>query len=189
MLEVEMKFPGADFAALERQLVDWGAVADQPLEEADLYLNAPDRDFGVTDEALRLRRIGPACLITYKGPKQGTTGKTRLEVEAPLAPGEEAAEKCRQIFVHLGYRPVTVVRKVRRIYHLRRHDFALEICLDEVDDLGQFAELEIQAPPEQLEAARQVLLDTAAALGLGREERRSYLQLLLAAREEKGSPS
>ena len=58
MLEVEMKFPVADFAPLEGKLRDWGAHAAGVRQEADHYFNAPDRDFARTDEALRLRRIG-----------------------------------------------------------------------------------------------------------------------------------
>src|SRR5947209_17887295 len=88
MLEVEMKFPGADFARLERSLSEWGATADPPLEEADHYFNSPDRDFAVTDEALRLRRIGSTNRVTYKGPKRGNVGKTRTEIEVPLAEGD-----------------------------------------------------------------------------------------------------
>ena len=186
MLEVEMKFPGADFAALERQLAAWGAHAAAPLDEADHYFNAPDRDFAATDEALRLRRIGSANRVTYKGPKRGTRGKTRTEVEVPLGEGDETAEQFRALLVHLGYRPVAVVPKRRRIYHLERGGFALEVCLDEVEGLGRFAEIEIQAPEGQLPEAERVLHETAAALGLGREERRSYLEMLLAAGRGKG---
>ena len=70
MLEVEMKFPVADFAALERRLAEWGARADALRTDADHYVNAPDRDFARTDEALRLRRTGSANHVTYKGPKR-----------------------------------------------------------------------------------------------------------------------
>jgi adenylate cyclase class 2 len=186
MLEIEMKFPGADFPALERRLAEWGAVAEPAIDEADHYFNAPDRDFAVTDEALRMRRIGPTNRVTYKGPKRGTTGKTRTEIEVPLAGGDAAAADFARLLQALGYRPVAVVRKRRRIYRLQRGGFALEICLDEVEGLGRFAEVEIVAPEEQLAAARTVLLETATALGLGGEQRRSYLELLLAARG--GSP-
>ena len=48
-MEIEMKFPGADFTALERRLAEWGALAESAIEEADHYFNAPDRDFAVTD--------------------------------------------------------------------------------------------------------------------------------------------
>jgi adenylate cyclase class 2 len=182
MLEIEMKFPGADFPILERRLTEWGAVAEAAIDEADHYFNAPDRDFAVTDEALRLRRIGPANRVTYKGPKRGTTGKTRTEIEVPLAEGDAVAVDFSRLLQSLGYRPVGVVRKRRCIFRLKRGGFPMEVCLDEVEGLGRFAEVEIVAPEEELAAARAVLLETAAALGLSGEQRRSYLEMLLASR-------
>jgi len=184
MLEVEMKFPDADFVLVEKRLAEWGAREAVQRQEADHYFNAPDRDFGQTDEALRLRRVGQANFVTYKGPKRDSQTKTRTEVEVPLAEGDPAADGFARILTHLGYRAVAVVRKQRRIYHLEQDGFSLEVCLDEVDGLGRFVELEIQAPEEQLEPAQAVLLRLAAALGLSRTERRSYLELLLAAREK-----
>jgi adenylate cyclase class 2 len=191
MLEIEMKFPDADFAALERLLAAWGARPDRPVEEADSYFNSsdPHRDFARTDEALRLRQVGPANFVTYKGPKRGTQTKTRTEIEVPLGDGEEAARDFAAVLTHLGYRFVAVVRKRRRISHLERDGFPLQVCLDEVEGLGRFAEVEIMAPEEQLDSARSVLLRTATALGLQGEERRSYLELLLARRDgERKSP-
>jgi adenylate cyclase class 2 len=183
MLEVEMKFPGADFAALEGTLAAWGASRDAERTDADHYFNAPDRDFARTDEALRLRRIGAANYVTYKGPKRDVKTKTRTEVEVPLAEGDEAARDFARLLTHLGYRPTAVVRKQRTVYHLTRGGFALEVCLDEVEGLGRFVELEILAPEDQLERARAVLLDTAGQLGLIASERRSYLELLLEKRQ------
>jgi adenylate cyclase class 2 len=190
MLEIEMKFPGADLAALERLLADWGARPEPAIEEADTYFNSsdPHRDFARTDEALRLRQVGPANFVTYKGPKRGTQTKTRTEIEVPLGEGEQAARDFASILTHLGYRFVAVVRKRRRVYHLEREGFPVQVCLDEVDGLGRFAEVEIMAPEEQLEAGKAALLRAAAALGLSEEERRSYLELLLARQsgERKG---
>jgi adenylate cyclase class 2 len=179
MLEVEMKFPVDDFGPLRRQLAAWGASGPEDREDADAYYNAPDRDFARTDEALRLRRIGPANYVTYKGPKRDAQTKTRTEVEVGLAPGAEAAAAFGGLLTHLGYRFVRVVHKRRAVYRLEREGFALEASLDEVDGLGRFVELEIQAPEEQMETARAVLLRTAGALGLAAAERRSYLELLL----------
>src|SRR5262249_31229548 len=173
MLEIEMKFPVADFAALEHTLSAWGAARAESREDADRYFNAPDRDFARTDEALRLRRIGPANYVTYKGPKRDARTKTRTEVEVPLAEGDEAARDFAALLTHLGYRPTAVVRKRRTIYHLTRDGFAMEACLDEVEGLGRFVELEILAPEEQLEKARAVLMETAGRLGLSASERRS----------------
>lgn len=181
MLEIEQKFAVADFAAIEKCLSEWQARRGAEHTEIDHYFNAPDRDFACTDEAFRLRRIGDANLLTYKGPKHAGAVKVRTELEIPLRDGDEAAAQIQQMLVHLGYRPVAVVRKHRRQYHLDRGDFAPTVCLDEVERLGRFVEVEIVADDERKDAARTVLADTAAALGLTNLERRSYLNLLLTA--------
>jgi adenylate cyclase class 2 len=182
MLEIEQKFVNADVAAIEKRLAQWNARLGEEQSEADHYFNAPDRDFARTDEAFRLRRIGAANFLTYKGPKHPGAVKVRTELEIPLRDGEEAATQLMQLLAHLGYRAVAVVRKRRRTYHLVRGGFALAVCLDQVEELGRFAEVEIVAPDEQVEAARSVLADTAAALGLTNLEPRSYLNLLLTTR-------
>ena len=79
MLEVEMKFAGVNFTDLERRLSEWGARPDPPIDEADHYFNAPDRDFARTDEALRVRRIGTSNHVTYKGPKRDAQTKTSAD--------------------------------------------------------------------------------------------------------------
>jgi adenylate cyclase class 2 len=178
MLEVELKFPVPDHDALAEKLRQLGGVAGPPIAEVDHYVNAPDRDFAHTDEALRLRRIGPANRVTYKGPKLDTQTKTRTEVEVALADGDQPAADLLRLLTLLGYRPTAEVRKRRQIWHLHRAGFDVQVCLDDVAGLGRFAELEIIAAPEQLDAARAVLLQLAGDLGLSGSERRSYLQML-----------
>jgi adenylate cyclase class 2 len=187
MLEIEQKFAGADFTAIERRLAEWGARPGGEHVEADHYFNAPDRDFARTDEAFRLRRVGPANFLTYKGPKRPAAVKTRTELEVPLPDGDAAAVQFTELLGHLGYRFVAVVRKQRRLYHLRREGFDLTVCLDEVDGLGRFAELEVLAPEDQVARVSAVLTQTAAELGLTNVERRSYLGMTLAARAEVSS--
>jgi adenylate cyclase class 2 len=185
MLEIEMKFPVSDFASVEKALRDRGAQDPRVLQETDHYFNAPDRDFARTDEALRVRRIGRANFVTYKGPRRDKQTKTRTEVEVPLAEGEEVAIGFQRVLQHLGYRPVLVVRKERRILSLSCPPFRVEACLDRVVDLGCFVELEIVAEENRLDEARQALLDLAQQLGLKNFERRSYLELLLAQQGQK----
>src|SRR5476651_149116 len=120
MLEIEMKFPAPDIVLIEKTLKNWHARAEEARVEADHYFNAPDRDFARTDEAFRLRRIGLANIITYKGPKQPGLTKTRTEIEVALEPGAQAADDFCRLLTHLGYRAVAVIRKNRRIYHLQR---------------------------------------------------------------------
>jgi adenylate cyclase class 2 len=185
MLEVEMKFPVSDFGAVEKRLADWHAVRKDPITETDHYFNAPDRDFARTDEALRIRRIGTANYLTYKGPRLDLRTKTRNELETPLRPGDEAAEEMTSILLCLGYRPVAAVHKKRQRFELLRHHFSLEVSLDDVDEVGRFVEVEILAPDHELESARSTLLQVSGELGLSTSERRSYLEMLLTARQSK----
>jgi adenylate cyclase class 2 len=186
MLEIEQKYAHADFATLERRLAELGARPDLGVVESDQYFNAPDRDFARTGEAFRLRRIGAKNLLTYKGPREPHAIKTRTELEIALRDGEEAAAEHAQLLRHLGFHPVAVVRKRRRPFKLDRGGFPLEVCLDEVEELGRFAEVEALAEPDRMQDAHAVLAGLAAELGLTEVEQRSYLTLLLALRESKG---
>jgi adenylate cyclase class 2 len=179
MLEIEQKFAGADFAAVQRRLAEWGAAWDGGEDEADHYFNAPDRDFARTDEVFRLRRVGPANALTYKGPKQAAAVKVRTELEIPLRDGDEAAEQMTRLLLHLGYRPTAVVRKHRRSARLERHGFRFTVCLDAVEGLGRFAEVEVLAEEGQRAEAERAVAALAAELGLGAVERRSYLGMVL----------
>jgi adenylate cyclase, class 2 len=179
MLEVEVKYVLADFGPVEAALAARSVTFAPPRRDADHYFNAPDRDFAVTDEAVRVRSIGEKNFVTYKGPKIDRETKTRLEIEVPLADGEEVAADFRRLLTHLRYRPVAVVRKTRRVAEFSRDGFDLQLTLDEVDGVGRYTELEVVAPEDRADAAKAAVLAVAAEFGLNRSERRSYLQLLL----------
>jgi adenylate cyclase class 2 len=179
MLEVEAKYRLPDPTAVEARLRESGAVLVADQAEADHYLNAPDRDFARTDEAFRLRRIGDRNLLTYKGPRHAGASKTRTELEVPCPSGDEAANAFLALFRHLGYRPTAVVRKRRRVYEWARDGFLVHACLDDVDGVGRFVELEIVTDEADAEGARETVLRTAAELQLGPPENRSYLEQLL----------
>ena len=182
MLEVEQKYARADFVALEASLTRLGATTGVSREDTDHYFNAPDRDFVQTREAFRLRRIGHANYLTYKGPRRDPTVKIRPELEIALRDGDDAAREMLEMLGLLGFRAVAVVHKRRRTFHLPRQGYAVEVCLDELTGVGRFAELEILAPEAEMEKARTALIDTAAQLGLTEVEPRSYLALYLASR-------
>jgi adenylate cyclase class 2 len=179
MLEVEAKYRAADWDGVRAKLTEFGAVLAETRKDTDHYFNAPDRYFAQTDEALRLRRIGSANYLTYKGPKRDPATKTRTEIELPIAPGPDGATTAVKLLTGLGYRPVAVVTKTRQVYRLTRGGFELEVCLDDVGSVGRFVELEIQADEARFEDAKAVLLAAAAELGLTDQERRSYLEMLL----------
>ncbi|HZZ80142.1 MAG TPA: class IV adenylate cyclase [Gemmataceae bacterium] len=178
MLEIEMKFPVADFGPVVAKLRAWNASAQPTIEEADRYFNAPDRDFARTDEAFRLRSIGNENRVTYKGPKQGGPTKTRTEIEIGLEAGNVGADKFCRMVQHLGYRPTAVVQKRRTIYEFQRSGFDLQACLDEVETLGKFIEVEIVAEPARKDDAQTVLLEVVRELALPAAEPRSYLEMV-----------
>jgi adenylate cyclase class 2 len=180
MLEVEQKYRNADRAATVAMLLDWGATLAQDRTDVDLYFSAPDRDLKETGEAFRLRRIGLKNFLTYKGPKRDAETKTRSEIEVALGDGDATAADAERMLLALGYRPVTTVRKKRRVYTFTRDGFDVEACFDTLENVGEFVELEIIAEEAQYETAKAVLLATAAELGLTDIETRSYLGLVIA---------
>jgi adenylate cyclase class 2 len=179
MVEVEIKFPAPVERHFEQKLQALGAAFVVERQECDQYFNAPDRDFGKTDEALRIRQVGDAAKLTYKGPKRDLQTKTRTELEVALDGAHEAAQTMAQILQNLGYRASGIVKKQRRVYQLPRGDFEAEICVDSVSELGRFVELEIVVNEDKIAAARDALLQLGHELGLSQPERRSYLEMIL----------
>jgi adenylate cyclase class 2 len=178
--EVEQKFRAGSLDQVTERLARMGASPGQPLEQEDSYLGHPCRDFAQTNEALRIRRVGGANAITYKGPKREGPTKTREEIEVPFADGPDALDGLRRVFEALGFRPVFVVRKVRTPYHLTEQGRPIEVALDVVEGLGSFVEVETIADGEDdLPAAQRAVTDLARSLGLSNLEPRSYLRMAL----------
>jgi adenylate cyclase class 2 len=180
MYEVELKFPLADPRDVLSRLTEWGASSGDAVEQYDLYFRHPARDFVQTDEALRLRTVGSANCVTYKGPVVDDRTKTRREIEVPLAEGSASAERFVEILVALGFESVRSVRKRRTVRRLNWRNREFEIALDEVADLGTFLEIETLADDASRSAARDAILAVAKRLGMSNPERTSYLGLLLA---------
>jgi adenylate cyclase, class 2 len=191
-LEVEQKFPVADPAEMRRKLTELGAKWHPPIEQRDTYFAHPQRDFGQTDEALRIRRTPQGSLITYKGPRLDGATKTRRELELPLVENHASAADCgsaadawAELLRDLGFAPVADVRKTRTPGSVEWSGVQIETALDHVEGLGHFLELEIVLAADgesglaNLAAAQGNVASLATALGLAHCERRSYLELLL----------
>jgi adenylate cyclase class 2 len=179
-IEVEQKFRIADRPALVARLTALGCRCDPPIEQVDHYFAHPGRDFAQTDEALRLRQMGPLNYITYKGPKLDALTKTRHEIEISLAAGPQAAADTQQLLTALGFALVRAVRKQRAHATATWQGRQIGVALDTVGALGEFVELEIVAEIDTVAEARKAIAALADHLGLSGSERRSYLELLLA---------
>jgi adenylate cyclase class 2 len=165
MLELEMK---AKIDKYTKGRIDQILRRAEFLEERiedDVYFSSPIRDFKETDEALRIRYSGDKAILTYKGPKLDKVSKSREEYETYVS-GE-----IEQILQKLGYKKLLNVRKKRKVYLYK--DFT--ISLDEVEELGEFVEVELKS--ENLQDVKRIenLFDDLFL----ESERRSYLELLL----------
>lgn len=154
MIEVEVKLKIDSAESIEKKLIELGFKKGQTLQEIDYYYNGVDRDFRASGEALRLRLVEsldgsavvadrpgePLIQMTYKGPKLDNVSMSRVEHQVNI----DNFETMLSILSSLGYKPVEPVIK------LRRELFSEEICacVDTVDGLGDYLELEIMADKE-----------------------------------------
>jgi len=183
--EVEVKYRLGDLDQLQRRLAERGAAGEPAIVQEDTYLSHPSRDFALTNEALRLRRVVEENRITYKGPRRSGPTKTREEIEIDFAPGDEAWSGLLRLFEKLGFLPVATIRKRRTAFHLTSLGHDIEVALDEVEGLGGFAEIETLAATESdLPAAQAAVLALAGQLRLTEVEPRSYLRMALDARRQ-----
>ncbi|MDD3043437.1 MAG: class IV adenylate cyclase [Methanosarcinaceae archaeon] len=172
MIEIEVKVR-AEHTRIRPFLEMIGAEKVKVEEQSDTYFAAPYRDFAKTDEALRIRTLDGKSILTYKGPKLDTVSKSRKEFETFV---EE--ENSVQILHALGFSEAGAVRKVREVFRAEE----ITVCLDSVEGLGEFLEVEIVARDEsELEASRARLFEFLGRLGLGEADsiRTSYLEMVL----------
>ena len=89
MLEIELKVRVNSLDPIRQNLKNRHAEFRGKQHEHDIYYNAPHRDFGSTDEALRVRYTKDHALITYKGKKlrELRAQGTRRGSIQPLNPG------------------------------------------------------------------------------------------------------
>ncbi|MBQ0000374.1 MAG: class IV adenylate cyclase [Clostridiales bacterium] len=180
MIEVEIKLPVGEPEELKRRLPELGFREGKRVREEDLYFNSDFHDFRKSDEALRIRRVqnlntGEShAFLTYKGPKLDQISMTRKELET----GIEDMDVMREVLRALGYVKQYPVNKVRRYFEKEN----VTACLDEVEGLGFFMELEVLVSEEKdREEALSTLKETSRLLGHSMDEttRTSYLTMLM----------
>jgi adenylate cyclase class 2 len=175
MLEFELKIRISSLDPVRQQLIEHNARFCGRIHEHDIYYNAPHRDFGVTDEAIRVRYSNDHAVVTYKGAKIRMSG---LKAREELTMVVDSGAIFEQILDRLGFTRTAEVNKWRENYRL----FDAAITLDEVEDLGTFVEIEILAEDENSDTAARIE-EIAKEIGVSGEPiLASYLELLLSKR-------
>ena len=181
IIEVELKFRINSSSAL-RNSGGASAKPERLTVQSDTYFDDPLRGFSELDFALRIRECGESYWLTFKGPNLDATSKMRKELEVPLV-DRPAIETLKQIFTALGFHEIAKVKKTREQMTLCWSGTPISICLDQVEEVGDFVELEIvTADSAEAEVAKSLLHSLAAELKLEGAIRTSYLQLLLTER-------
>jgi adenylate cyclase class 2 len=126
--------------------------------------------------------------LTWKGPRLDAVTKSRKELELPLAVAPatlaHSADQLNAILLALGFTTAGVVRKTRRSTVVHFEGQAVTCCLDQVQGLPWYAELELLCAEADRQQATELLLRLAQILELHQSERRSYLELVqIAARD------
>ncbi len=171
MLEIEVKIRVDQLGPVRLRLIDAGAFLSEQAHERDIYFNAPDRDFAMTDEALRVRYSGERCVLTYKGAKlSGFFAKAREELSTSVESGLILEE----ILGRLGFVRTAEVEKTREYYRFK----TASVALDEVKGLGNFVEIERCTDGEGINLQQEIQEIVRDLEIHGESTRSSYLELL-----------
>jgi adenylate cyclase class 2 len=176
VVEIELKFPVADAAALESRLPAAGfhVLTPRTFESNTLY-DTPERSLRDSGQLLRLRQYGDLWTLTHKQQPppvdSDTRYKRRIETETLVSDGDAMAT----VFAQLGLQPVFRYEKWRSEWA----DATGHLVIDETP-IGLYAELE--GPPEWIDGALLRLgVDPAVCTTA------SYGKLFLIWREQTGS--
>lgn len=190
MTEVEIKLPVPDTEKIISGLLEMGFHPGMILSESDTYFDNDGEQIRKNGEALRIRQTRDSKtgetqnIITFKGQKMDEVSMTRQELETEIGD----AETCLQILSTIGFTPVQPkVMKHRQTFHCGE----ITACIDHVQGLGSFLELEILIEEDSCkDAALTKIKKILTRLGfqMGDTTRISYLGMLQKAECSKNTP-
>lgn len=164
MKEVEIKVKVADLPELQRKLETGGFVFGQPTVQEDV-IYIPEHEHFVPVKpgvnVLRIRKQGEKTLFTLKQ-SDPHNHLSKLEYELEISSGNEM----RNIIGLLGFKEVTRVKKTRT----KSKKEELEVCLDVVEGLGSFVEVEKMTDADP-SVAQQEMVELLAKYGVDASDR------------------
>lgn len=151
--EIEVKYRVKDLAVARQKLIELGCSFSEPVIQDDtifINYNRPFIEFVPGDIFLRIRQSNDKAIFTFK---QGEEMNS-IERETVI----ENSAQLEDILGFLGFRPVVRVRKSRSKSRYEPY----EVCLDEVESLGSFIELEeiTEASAHEVQAKMQEFLQS-----------------------------
>lgn len=162
--EIEVKYKVSDLSSIKKRLREMGAVFVRKVRQVDIYFRHPCKDLAVSDEALRIRLEEDKSVLTYKGPRVPSKVKVREELSVNVSD----AHKLISILSRMGFAEEVKIVKDREEYALGE----IKLCLDTVEDLGNFVEIEFPFDNEE------ELTKLSRRLGLKDVIKKTYVELL-----------
>ena len=147
MIEVEVKLKIDNRTSVEEQLKDHGFCLHKRVKETDTYFDGGLYGIKKSGQALRVRKTVDYMTgvekseLNFKGAKIDTVSMARLELETEVENGDVAMKILEVIGFHKAE-----PRVIKERWLMSRDD--LHACLDEVEGLGSFLELEIMVEDE-----------------------------------------
>jgi len=141
-MEIEAKIKVESLSPVGEKLKSLGAEFRADIIQRDTYFDASSA-LVKSDRGLRLRRQvidgAEEFILTYKGAKQAGKFKSRTEIEVTVADFGAMSE----LLAELGYEKTLEFEKKRALWSF----WACDICLDKLERLGSF--VEVEGPSEE----------------------------------------
>ena len=154
-VEIEAKFRVESLKPYIERIEQSGGEWIDELVQRDQFFDRADRSLLKADSGLRLRvekgRKINRTQLCFKGPRQQGQYKRREEIEFDVGDGKMAT----MLLEALGFIKTLVVEKTRRLAQLD----SCQVCLDEVNGLGNFIEIEGPSEAEVEQVAIKLALN------------------------------
>ncbi len=178
MIEVELKIR-VDLEDSAHRLTENGFKKEEYIKESDTYYDNAAGDIRGNDTALRIRTVeypdsgSTGSYLTFKGNRCDNVSMTRPEYESYI----ERPDEIKNILGSLGYEPVRPAVIKERTTDVKG---TISACLDRVEGLGEFLQLEIITDTETKDAALTRLWEELQILGYDKNDTTtiSYLTML-----------
>lgn len=154
-VETEIKLPAPDPESARKLLRANGfRVSKRRVFESNIVYDWPEAVLRGQRKLLRLRQVGANFTLTFKGPPETGRHKTREEIEAITAQGQQLAA----ILDRLGLEPTLRYEKLRTEFQR-----AGEPGVATLDETPVGCYFELEGPPDWIDA-------TAARLGFSHDQ-------------------
>jgi adenylate cyclase, class 2 len=160
--EIEVKASVKDFKVLKEKLGKLGCTFSDPVTQHDeIFLRKPKAfgDHKLGDPVLRIRQTKGKVIFTLKKSQKVELDKIEKEVTV------DNADELRDLIDHLDFHKVIEVRKTREKTTYKD----MEICLDQIEGLGSFIELEKMSEKDG-EEVQVELFEFLSTLGIEKKD-------------------